>query len=100
VYNSSNTKQHGAKMNIKLRAGLRTVKQLLLSAVAIGTVVALFTYVPVDILAVALVVFCLMGFLYLVYQINLSKLQDDEEVQQGVARQAEFQRGLDTLPKI
>jgi hypothetical protein len=65
-------------MNIKLRAGLRTVKQLLLSAVAIGTVVALFTYVPVDILAVALVVFSSIGFLYFMYQINLLKLRDDE----------------------
>jgi hypothetical protein len=65
-------------MNIKLRAGLRTVKQLLLSVVAIGTVVALFTYVPVDILAVALVVFCSIGFLYFMYQINLLKLRDDE----------------------
>jgi hypothetical protein len=87
-------------MNIKLRAGLRTVKQLLSVVVAIGTVVALFTYVPVDILAIALVVFSLVGFLYIVYEINLSKLQDDEEVRQGKARQAEFQRGLDTLPKI
>jgi len=87
-------------MNIKLQAVLHTLKECFIMALTGLVVYAIIMYVPMQVIVVGIIAICLANMLYFWYRINLSKLQEKEEVWQGKARQAEFQRGLDTLPKF
>ena len=61
---------------------------------------AIIMYVPMQVIVVGIIAICLANFLYFWYRIKLDQLQEKEQIRQGKARQAEFQRGLDTLPKF
>jgi len=87
-------------MNIKLRAVLHTLGECLAMVLTGLVFYAIIMYVPMQVIVVGIIAICLANFLYFWYRIKLDQLQEKEQIRQGKARQAEFQRGLDTLPKF